>query len=57
MIHAAQPPSGGVGELQGSVRRAILDTSIYIGHWDRGLYEELLASVRRSFIVIRRPVK
>jgi predicted nucleic acid-binding protein len=30
---------------------AILDTSIYIGHWERGLYEELLAGVRRSFIV------
>jgi predicted nucleic acid-binding protein len=30
---------------------AILDTSIYIGHWERGLYEELLASVRRSCIV------
>ena len=30
---------------------AILDTSIYIGHWERGLHEELLAGVRRSFIV------
>ena len=30
---------------------AILDTSIYIGHWERGLYEALLAGVRRSFIV------
>lgn len=33
------------------MRWAILDTSIYIGHWERGLYEELLASIRRSFIV------
>ena len=33
------------------MRWAILDTSIYIGHWERGLYEELLASVRRSFVV------
>lgn len=33
------------------MRWAILDTSIYIGHWERGLYEELLVSVRRSFIV------
>ncbi|HMH49734.1 MAG TPA: type II toxin-antitoxin system VapC family toxin [Candidatus Acidoferrum sp.] len=30
---------------------AILDTSIYIGHWERGLHEELLAGVRRSCIV------
>jgi predicted nucleic acid-binding protein len=33
------------------VRWAILDTSIYIGHWERGLHEELLAGVRQSFIV------
>ena len=25
------------------MRWAILDTSIYIGHWERGLYEELRA--------------
>jgi predicted nucleic acid-binding protein len=30
---------------------AILDTSIYIGHWERGLYDELLSGIRRSFIV------
>jgi predicted nucleic acid-binding protein len=30
---------------------AILDTSIYIGHWERGLYEEALAGVRRAFVV------
>lgn len=30
---------------------AILDTSVYVGHWERGLYEETLAAVRRGFIV------
>lgn len=30
---------------------AILDTNVYIGHWERGLYEEQLATVRRAFIV------
>ena len=30
---------------------AILDTSVYIGHWERGLYEEALAAVRRAFVV------
>jgi len=30
---------------------AIFDSSIYIGHWERGLYDELLLSVRRSFVV------
>ncbi len=30
---------------------AILDTSVYIGHWERGLYEEALAAVRDAFIV------
>lgn len=30
---------------------AILDTNVYIGHWERGLYEEQLAAVRRAFIV------
>ena len=30
---------------------AILDTSVYIDHWERGLYEETLASVRRAFVV------
>ena len=33
------------------MRLAILDTSIYIGHWERGLYEEMLTAVRRAFIV------
>jgi len=30
---------------------AILDTDVYIGHWERGLYEEVLTLVRRTFIV------
>ncbi|MEX2147763.1 MAG: PIN domain-containing protein [Candidatus Rokuibacteriota bacterium] len=30
---------------------AILDTSVYIGHWERGLYDTPLAAVRRAFIV------
>lgn len=30
---------------------AILDSDIYIGHWERGLYEEGLAQVRKAFIV------
>ncbi len=30
---------------------AILDTNIYIGHWERGLYAEALAEVRKAFVV------
>jgi len=30
---------------------AILDTSVYIGHWERGFYEETLAAVRKGFVV------
>jgi predicted nucleic acid-binding protein len=30
---------------------AVLDTSVYIGHWERGLYEETLEKVRSAFIV------
>jgi predicted nucleic acid-binding protein len=30
---------------------AILDTNVYIGHWEQGLYEETLAGVRRACIV------
>jgi predicted nucleic acid-binding protein len=30
---------------------AILDTSVYIGHWERGLYEETLAEVRKAFVI------
>jgi len=33
------------------VRWAILDTSVYIGHWERGLYEDALAAVRKAFIL------
>lgn len=30
---------------------AILDTNVYIGHWEGGRYDESLAEVRRAFIV------
>jgi predicted nucleic acid-binding protein len=30
---------------------ALLDSSIYIGHWERGLYDELLEEVRRAFVI------
>jgi predicted nucleic acid-binding protein len=30
---------------------AILDTNVYIGHWERGLYDETLARARQAFIV------
>lgn len=30
---------------------AILDTNIYIGHWEQGLYEETLESVRQAYLV------
>jgi predicted nucleic acid-binding protein len=30
---------------------AILDTNVYIGHRERGLYDETLADVRRAFII------
>jgi len=30
---------------------AILDTNVYIGHWEGGLYEEALASVQKAFVV------
>jgi predicted nucleic acid-binding protein len=30
---------------------AILDTSIYIGHWERGLYQETLENLRRAYII------
>ncbi len=33
------------------MRWAIIDTGIYIGHWERGLYAELLAAAQRTFIV------
>lgn len=30
---------------------AVIDTSVYIGHWERGLYEDTLAKVRRAFVI------
>ena len=30
---------------------AILDTNVYIDHWERGLYEEALTAVEKAFIV------
>lgn len=30
---------------------AILDTSIYIDHWKRGLYQETLENLRRAYII------
>lgn len=30
---------------------AILDTGIYIGHWEAGLYDALLSDVQRGFVV------
>ena len=29
----------------------ILDTNVYIGHWETGLYEGTLEAVRRAFVV------
>jgi hypothetical protein len=30
---------------------AVLDTSVDIGHWERGLYAESLAVLRKAFII------
>lgn len=30
---------------------AILDTSVYIDHWERGLYQETLENLRRAYII------
>jgi predicted nucleic acid-binding protein len=30
---------------------AIIDTSVYIGHWEQGLFEETLEQVRKAFVV------
>ena len=30
---------------------AVLDTSVYIGHWERGLYADRLDEVRKAFVV------
>jgi len=33
------------------MRWAILDTNVYIGHWERRLYEATLTAVRQAFVV------
>jgi len=33
------------------VRWAVLDTNIYIGHWEKGLYQTELETIRRSYVV------
>lgn len=33
------------------MRLVVLDTNVYIGHWERGLYEETLEAVRRAYII------
>jgi predicted nucleic acid-binding protein len=33
------------------MRWAILDTSVYIAHWERGLYADTLAAVRKAFVI------
>jgi predicted nucleic acid-binding protein len=30
---------------------AVLDSGIYIGHWELGLHDDLLARVRRGFVI------
>ena len=30
---------------------AIIDTSVYVGHWERGLHAEMLEQVRKAFVV------
>jgi predicted nucleic acid-binding protein len=30
---------------------AVIDTSVYIGHWERSLYESVLDDVRKTFVV------
>ena len=30
---------------------AVLDTSVYIDHWERGLYEDTLDHLRRAYII------
>jgi predicted nucleic acid-binding protein len=30
---------------------AILDTNVYIDHWERGLYQEILENIRRAYII------
>lgn len=33
------------------MRWAILDTAIYVGHWEAGLHDDVLSDVRKAFIV------
>lgn len=33
------------------MRWAVLDTTVYIGHWERGLYEERLAALRKAYVI------
>jgi len=33
------------------VRWAVLDTNVYIGHWERGFYRRELDDIRRGFVV------
>ncbi len=33
------------------MRWAILDTTIFIGHWERGSYAEALAAVRKAYVI------
>jgi hypothetical protein len=37
------------------MRWAILDSSVYIGHWERGVFEEPLAAVQKAFVVRHSP--
>lgn len=30
---------------------ALLDTSVYIDHWERGLYHDILENIRRAYII------
>ena len=38
------------------MRWAILDTTIYVGHWEWGLYEETLAALRKACMIRRSAV-
>lgn len=33
------------------MRWALIDTGVYIGHWEHGRYDDLLADVGRTFVV------
>ena len=33
------------------MRWAVIDSSVYISHWERGLYEDTLTTVRKAFII------